>query len=257
MLELAGLDEVADEGPPNGEMVKTGEALAADLEKLGPTFIKLGQVLSVRYDLLPAEYANALARLQDHVAPFPFEVVERTSTPSWGCGSLRRSPSSSRRRSPLPVWAGCIVLACATAVTLPSRSSAPESSRPSQRTWTHWRRSRTGSTHTTSSAARVICATSSTNFERACSESSTIAAKRKTDELFRGYLKQIHVGKIVFAMLEVASRHGLCLAPELGMLGRALLSLDQAGKILDPDFDPNEAIPEQRRGDHATAHGSR
>ena len=77
MLELAGLDEVADEGPPNGEMVKTGEALAADLEKLGPTFIKLGQVLSVRYDLLPAEYANALARLQDHVAPFPFEVVER------------------------------------------------------------------------------------------------------------------------------------------------------------------------------------
>jgi predicted unusual protein kinase regulating ubiquinone biosynthesis (AarF/ABC1/UbiB family) len=43
-------------------------------------------------------------------------------------------------------------------------------------------------------------------------------------------------------MLEVAARHGLILAPELGMLGRALLSLDQAGKILDPDFDPNEAI---------------
>jgi predicted unusual protein kinase regulating ubiquinone biosynthesis (AarF/ABC1/UbiB family) len=57
-------------------------------------------------------------------------------------------------------------------------------------------------------------------------------------------LEQIEVGKIVLAMLEVASRHGLVLAPELGMLGRALLSLDQAGKILDPDFDPNKAIRE-------------
>ncbi len=36
-------------------------------------------------------------------------------------------------------------------------------------------------------------------------------------------LEQIQVGKIVFAMLEVASRHGLFLVPELGMLGRALL----------------------------------
>jgi predicted unusual protein kinase regulating ubiquinone biosynthesis (AarF/ABC1/UbiB family) len=55
-------------------------------------------------------------------------------------------------------------------------------------------------------------------------------------------LEQIQVGKIVFAMLDVAARNGLILAPELGMLGRALLSLDQAGKILDPDFDPNDAI---------------
>jgi predicted unusual protein kinase regulating ubiquinone biosynthesis (AarF/ABC1/UbiB family) len=55
-------------------------------------------------------------------------------------------------------------------------------------------------------------------------------------------LEEIEVGKIVFAMLGAAGRHGLILAPELGMLGRALLSLDQAGTILDPDFDPNHAI---------------
>src|ERR1700687_4250844 len=77
LLKQAGLDEVIEDGPPNGEMVKTAEALAADLEKLGPTFIKLGQVLSVRYDLLPAEYCDGLARLQDDVAPFAFEDVER------------------------------------------------------------------------------------------------------------------------------------------------------------------------------------
>ena len=77
LLKEAGLDEVIEDGGSNGELTKTGEALAADLERLGPTFIKLGQVLSVRYDLLPAEYADALARLQDDVAPFSFEDVER------------------------------------------------------------------------------------------------------------------------------------------------------------------------------------
>ncbi|MCA1720400.1 MAG: AarF/ABC1/UbiB kinase family protein [Actinobacteria bacterium] len=51
--------------------------LAHDLERLGPTFIKLGQLLSTRVDLLPAAYTDALARLQDDVAPFPYEEVER------------------------------------------------------------------------------------------------------------------------------------------------------------------------------------
>ena len=52
------------------------ESLASDLEALGPTFIKLGQLLSTRADLLPQRYLDALTRLQDNVAPFPFEEVE-------------------------------------------------------------------------------------------------------------------------------------------------------------------------------------
>ncbi|HXD21350.1 MAG TPA: AarF/UbiB family protein [Vicinamibacterales bacterium] len=54
------------------------EAFARDLESLGPTFIKLGQLLSTRADLLPPAYLEALARLQDNVEPFPYEDVERT-----------------------------------------------------------------------------------------------------------------------------------------------------------------------------------
>jgi ubiquinone biosynthesis protein len=53
------------------------EELAADLEKLGPTFIKLGQLLSTRGDLLPEPYLEALARLQDHVEPFSAAEVEQ------------------------------------------------------------------------------------------------------------------------------------------------------------------------------------
>ncbi len=53
------------------------EQLATDLEKLGPTFIKLGQLLSTRPDFLPQPYLDALARLQDNVEPFSFDEVQR------------------------------------------------------------------------------------------------------------------------------------------------------------------------------------
>lgn len=54
----------------------TPEDLADDLERMGPTFIKFGQLLSSRADLLPEPYLKALARLQDKVKPFPYAQVE-------------------------------------------------------------------------------------------------------------------------------------------------------------------------------------
>ena len=53
------------------------EDLAKDLERLGPTFIKLGQLLSTRADLLPGPYLDALERLQDQIEPVAYEQVER------------------------------------------------------------------------------------------------------------------------------------------------------------------------------------
>ena len=52
-----------------------GQRLRQALEHLGPIFVKLGQVLSTRRDLLPSDIADELAKLQDQVPPFPSDVA--------------------------------------------------------------------------------------------------------------------------------------------------------------------------------------
>lgn len=54
----------------------TPEHLRKALEELGATFIKLGQILSTRADLLPSAYQIELARLQDQIEPLPGDVIE-------------------------------------------------------------------------------------------------------------------------------------------------------------------------------------
>ena len=50
---------------------RAGERLSRAMEQLGPSFIKLGQALSTRSDLIGEEVASDLSQLQDHLAPFP------------------------------------------------------------------------------------------------------------------------------------------------------------------------------------------
>src|ERR1700716_1498362 len=52
------------------------EAFAKALKQMGPTYVKFGQVLSTRPDIVPAEYIAALESLQDDVEPFSFAEVE-------------------------------------------------------------------------------------------------------------------------------------------------------------------------------------
>src|SRR5258706_28076 len=393
LLKQAGLDEVIDDGHSNGELTRTGQALAGDLEKLGPTFIKLGQVLSVRYDLLPAEYADALARLQDDVAPFPFDEVERIVNSELGLrmskafaefeatpiaaaslGQVHRARLRDGRQVAVKVQRPGIHETIADDLdaleeiadwmdthtdfgrTHHLRDFLDEFRKSLLRELDYRREAQNLMTIRTNLAdfARIVIPQPIDDYTTSrvltmdyidgvkITKLSKVAmielpGKELADELFRAYLKQIlidgffhadphpgnvfvtrdghlalldlgmvayippqlqtnltqlvfaisegrsedvvtyalhisqrtpsfdeagftragadlvatqqnrtleqiEVGKIVFAMLEVAARHGLILAPELGMLGRALLSLDQAGKILDPDFDPNDAI---------------
>jgi predicted unusual protein kinase regulating ubiquinone biosynthesis (AarF/ABC1/UbiB family) len=393
LLKEAGLDDVVEDGVRDPDLSRSGEALAADLERLGPTFIKLGQVLSVRPDLLPQEYADKLARLQDDVAPFPFEEVERIVNSELGLrmskafaefeatpiaaaslGQVHRARLRDGRRVAVKVQRPGIHETIADDLDALEeiadwidehtdfgrshhlRDFLDEFRKSLMRELDYRREAQNLVTIRTNLAefVRIVIPEPVDDYTTSrvltmeyidgvkITKLSDVAklelpGKELADELFRAYLRQIlidgffhadphpgnvfvtrdgrialldlgmvayippqlqtnltqlvfaisegrsedvvtyalhisqrtpsfdeagftravadlvatqrnrtleqiQVGKIVFAMLEVAARNGLILAPELGMLGRALLSLDQAGKILDPDFDPNDAI---------------
>ncbi|WP_164103139.1 ABC1 kinase family protein [Candidatus Laterigemmans baculatus] len=101
LVKQAGLAEAIGEAEVPAVRLAEAEELAGDLERLGPTFIKLGQLLSTRPDVLPPSYLDALARLQNRVEPFSFAEVERTVTSelgvrlSRGFGSFDRKPLAS------------------------------------------------------------------------------------------------------------------------------------------------------------------
>jgi ubiquinone biosynthesis protein len=61
-----------------------GQRLREALERLGPIFVKFGQVLSTRRDLLPPDIADELARLQDRVPPFSSSVAVATIERAFG-----------------------------------------------------------------------------------------------------------------------------------------------------------------------------
>src|SRR4051794_8518137 len=74
LVRSAGLDAVLD-GETSEADPEAAARLVDDLEAMGPTFVKLGQLMSSRVDLLSPPYVEALSRLQDEVAPFSFEQV--------------------------------------------------------------------------------------------------------------------------------------------------------------------------------------
>ncbi|HYG24592.1 MAG TPA: AarF/UbiB family protein [Verrucomicrobiae bacterium] len=72
LISKFGIETNGDAGPGNAD----ANDLPNDLERLGPTFVKVGQLLSSRADLLPERYLKSLARLQDKVKPFSYREVE-------------------------------------------------------------------------------------------------------------------------------------------------------------------------------------
>ncbi|MGZ4628284.1 ABC1 kinase family protein [Oryzihumus sp.] len=96
LVSGVGMDEFLEATEPSEDAAASAEQLARDLEAMGPTWVKLGQLLSTRVDLLPEPWTDALSRLQDDVEPIPFEDVERVITEELGV-SLRHGFASFDR----------------------------------------------------------------------------------------------------------------------------------------------------------------
>jgi ubiquinone biosynthesis protein len=88
--------------------------LRETVEDLGPTYVKLGQMLSMRPDLLPAAYCEELQKLRSEVAPMPFDEVERVVEASLGMKLNEAFPAFD----PAPI--GSASIAQAHAAVLPS-----------------------------------------------------------------------------------------------------------------------------------------
>ena len=76
MNEKARLKEIVNILKESNLLVGiTPEKICKTITKLGPTFIKIGQIMASRYDVLPKEYCDALSRLRSNVEPMPFDEV--------------------------------------------------------------------------------------------------------------------------------------------------------------------------------------
>lgn len=84
LSELVAGGETPEASDERDEVVARAEAFRKKLLELGPSYIKLGQMLSTRPDLLPPPYIIELEKLQDDVPPMAFDDVERTIQESLG-----------------------------------------------------------------------------------------------------------------------------------------------------------------------------
>ena len=150
LVKQAGLeDALSDESITEEISAPEAAELSEDLEKMGPTFVKLAQLLSTRADLLPVPYLEALARLQDDVEPFSFKEVEEIVTEELG---VRLSKAFERFEAE-PIAAASLAHLCATGVRWSSKFSGPEYANWSSRIWKSFRASQSFWTHTLKRAA--------------------------------------------------------------------------------------------------------
>ena len=85
LIELLKIDQYIEVGlqlisrnrPKRLEKLSRAERVRMAFEELGPTYVKLGQVLSTRPDLIPLDFTQELSKLQDKVPPFSFNEAKR------------------------------------------------------------------------------------------------------------------------------------------------------------------------------------
>ena len=109
--------------PPEDSPSQRGQHLREMLDELGPTFVKFGQLLSTRPDVVPPDIVLELQALQDDVRPFPYEDVERVIREELGLSIEQLFTEFEPTPSPLPRSGRCTGRRCRTANASRSRCS--------------------------------------------------------------------------------------------------------------------------------------
>jgi ubiquinone biosynthesis protein len=79
-----GLQMIAKDRRPRVERLAGAQRLRMAIEELGPTYIKLGQIISTRPDLIPPDVLSELAKLQDHVPPRDYHAIRQVFEDEFG-----------------------------------------------------------------------------------------------------------------------------------------------------------------------------
>ena len=108
----------------NTQLADRGRRLREMLDELGPTFVKFGQLLSTRPDVMPPDIIVELRSLQDDVSPIPFADIRRVIEEEMGLRSSRPSSPSTRCRSQRRRSGRCTARRCRRAIRSSSRCSA-------------------------------------------------------------------------------------------------------------------------------------
>ena len=166
--------------PKDWESPPTAVKLRMMLEELGPTYVKIGQIVSSQASVLPPDWATELAKLQNAVPPFPAAQVRETIVEELGAppeelyGSFEAEPFAAAstaqvHRATLHDGTGWR-----------SRSSGPSSRRRSAPTSASCRLRRGWRRSAPRWCARSTSSACSSSSPRACSKSSTTAARSTT-----------------------------------------------------------------------------